>query len=150
MAAGDWQDTDVTLLKKLWDQGFSGTQISVAFKGRFSREAVIGKAHRLKLPPRAPSVNRGREHRRSVPKPLPAAKADPVAPQPLCEPGEFPDGQTCRYPHGEELPFQFCGHPGYPWCDHHAKVCLTPVKPLGQPAKFTPDIRAAKIFGGRP
>jgi GcrA cell cycle regulator len=43
-----WTDDRVELLKKLWKDGLSGTQIAVELGG-VSRNAVIGKVHRLGL-----------------------------------------------------------------------------------------------------
>jgi GcrA cell cycle regulator len=44
----DWTDDHVEQLKKLWEAGMSATQISNEMPG-FSRNAVIGKVHRLGL-----------------------------------------------------------------------------------------------------
>lgn len=46
-----WDDDKVELLKRLWAQGLSASQISRRIRG-FSRMAVIGKVHRLGLDPR--------------------------------------------------------------------------------------------------
>lgn len=44
----NWTDERVELLKKLWAEGLSASQIAAQLGG-VSRNAVIGKAHRLKL-----------------------------------------------------------------------------------------------------
>ncbi|MDP3897594.1 MAG: GcrA family cell cycle regulator [Mesorhizobium sp.] len=44
----NWTDERVELLKKLWAEGLSASQIA-AHLGGVSRNAVIGKVHRLKL-----------------------------------------------------------------------------------------------------
>ena len=78
-AAGTWTDERVELLKKLWSEGFSASQIA-AEMGGVTRNAVIGKVHRLGLSGRgktnAPGAARPRK-----PRPLgaPAASA-PAAP----------------------------------------------------------------------
>ena len=44
----NWTDERVELLKKLWAEGLSASQIAAQLGG-VSRNAVIGKVHRLKL-----------------------------------------------------------------------------------------------------
>lgn len=53
-----WTDERVELLKKLWGDGLSASQIAAQLGG-VSRNAVIGKVHRLKLSGRAKSVSSG-------------------------------------------------------------------------------------------
>ena len=43
-----WDANTTNLLKKYWTQGFSASQIAQKI-GNVTRNAVIGKAHRLKL-----------------------------------------------------------------------------------------------------
>src|SRR5262245_40116267 len=44
----NWTDERVELLRKLWAEGLSASQIAAQLGG-VSRNAVIGKVHRLKL-----------------------------------------------------------------------------------------------------
>jgi GcrA cell cycle regulator len=44
-----WTDERVELLKKLWNQGLSASQIAAELAGGVTRNAVIGKVHRLGL-----------------------------------------------------------------------------------------------------
>jgi GcrA cell cycle regulator len=48
-----WTDERVALLKKLWMEGLSASQIASELSGGVTRNAVIGKVHRLKLSARA-------------------------------------------------------------------------------------------------
>ena len=48
-----WTDERVELLKKLWNQGLSASQIAAELGGGVTRNAVIGKVHRLGLSGRA-------------------------------------------------------------------------------------------------
>ena len=48
----NWTDERVERLKKLWSEGLSASQIAAQLGG-VSRNAVIGKVHRLNLPGRA-------------------------------------------------------------------------------------------------
>lgn len=43
-----WTDERIAILKRMWST-HSATQIAAAFGDIFSRDAIIGKAHRLKL-----------------------------------------------------------------------------------------------------
>ncbi|MBP0440575.1 GcrA family cell cycle regulator [Tianweitania sediminis] len=66
-----WTDERVELLKKLWTEGLSASQIAAQL-GSVSRNAVIGKVHRLKL------SSRGRATAAA-----PAAKKKTVATAPV-------------------------------------------------------------------
>lgn len=63
-----WNDERVELLKKLWAEGLSASQIASRL-GSVSRNAVIGKVHRLGLSGRA-TTSRMKSHR---PRPRAAA-----------------------------------------------------------------------------
>lgn len=52
-----WTDERVALLKKLWMEGLSASQIAGELSGGVTRNAVIGKVHRLKLSARAKPAN---------------------------------------------------------------------------------------------
>jgi GcrA cell cycle regulator len=52
----NWTDERVELLTKLWGEGLSASQIARQLGG-VTRNAVIGKVHRLKLSARAKSVS---------------------------------------------------------------------------------------------
>jgi len=58
----NWTDAQTQLLKRLWKEGKSASQIANNL-GDVSRSAVIGKVHRLKLPSRgrAASAPRGQK-----------------------------------------------------------------------------------------
>lgn len=53
-----WNDERVELLKKLWAEGMTASQISAALGG-VTRNAVIGKIHRLGLSGRTKSTGEG-------------------------------------------------------------------------------------------
>jgi GcrA cell cycle regulator len=64
-----WTDERVELLKKLWADGLSASQIAAELGG-VTRNAVIGKVHRLGLSGRAKSASSSAPRQR---KPRPAA-----------------------------------------------------------------------------
>lgn len=49
MSYGVWKDKDVETVRKMWRENASATDISVALDHRYSRNAVLGKIHRLGL-----------------------------------------------------------------------------------------------------
>ncbi len=81
-----WTDERIEQLRKMWEGGSTASQIAEELGG-VSRNAVIGKAHRLGLqsrpsPVKAGEGNEGTE-RADMPKPVVAAPAPrPVRPQP--------------------------------------------------------------------
>src|SRR5579872_7203325 len=82
-----WTEERIERLKKMWHDGATASQIADELGG-VSRNAVIGKAHRLGLEQRPSPVRPGEE--RETAKPVaPAAAAAPVktaAPKPEPKP----------------------------------------------------------------
>jgi len=82
-----WDDERVALLKKLWAEGLSASQIASKMGG-VTRNAVIGKVHRLGLSGRATPAKpqRGRAVSESVSltveKPFPSKSALTTSPEP--------------------------------------------------------------------
>ncbi|WP_218625173.1 GcrA family cell cycle regulator, partial [Sphingomonas sp. dw_22] len=77
-----WTDERIDTLKKMWDSGLTATQIAEELGG-VSRNAVIGKAHRLGLPSRPSPVKPNEAKAESAPKPAPTpAAAAPAAAAP--------------------------------------------------------------------
>jgi GcrA cell cycle regulator len=65
----NWTEERVELLRKLWAEGLSASQIAAQL-GAVSRNAVIGKVHRLKLAGRGrTSAQPARAKKASAPKP---------------------------------------------------------------------------------
>ena len=77
-----WTDERIATLKKMWEGGSTASQIADELGG-VSRNAVIGKAHRLGLKSR-PSPVKAAEKKKAAPKPKPAPK--PVAKKPAPRP----------------------------------------------------------------
>ncbi|CAM5202885.1 GcrA cell cycle regulator [Bosea thiooxidans] len=81
--AGAWTDERVELLKKLWSDGLSASQIAAEL-GNVTRNAVIGKVHRLGLSGRAKSAAQPAAPRNAAPRKAPTRSpshpmASPVA-----------------------------------------------------------------------
>ncbi len=106
-----WTDERVEELKRLWGEGLTTGEIGKALD--VSKNAVVGKAHRLGLKGRPSPIKRGKAQR---------AKAEPKIRSVI----EL-SAHTCRWPIGDprEPGFHFCGKPamsGKPYCAEHAAV----------------------------
>lgn len=85
-----WTDERIATLTKMWESGATASQIADELGG-VSRNAVIGKAHRLGLKAR-PSPVKPNEEKEPVriPEPAPAAKMKPKVKAPLAPPKPVP------------------------------------------------------------
>ncbi len=85
-----WTDERVEKLKELWAEGMSASQIAKTMGG-VTRNAVIGKVHRLGLSNRGPGgVEEAKSEPAAAPRPAPAAKSAAPAPEPAPAPAEEP------------------------------------------------------------
>ena len=96
-----WTDERVELLRRLWTEGLSASQIAGRLGDGVTRNAVIGKVHRLNLSGRAPqprtAAPRPRKQRepshpgRAIGMPsMPTAGANALKPQMRAEPQPRP------------------------------------------------------------
>ena len=131
-----WTSEKVEKLKELWSKGHTASQIAEML-GDTTRNAVIGKAHRLNLEARAPSKqsssSRSKDNKQVVRRsPAPMSRKakfqsilldknfEPENPKTL---EELTD-ETCRWPigHPPEKEFHFCGRKPlekFPYCKLH-------------------------------
>ena len=137
-----WTDEKVNKLKELWGKGNTASQIAEIIGG-ISRNAVIGKAHRLNLEARAPSKHSGasvsRENKQIRRGPAPTSRKakfqsilldknfEPENPKSL---EELTD-TTCKWPigHPNEEKFYFCGRKPegeFPYCKLHVLYAFQP------------------------
>ncbi|WP_171229634.1 GcrA family cell cycle regulator [Ruegeria sp. HKCCA4008] len=79
-----WTDERVELLKKMWGEGQSASQIAKELGG-VTRNAVIGKVHRLGLSNRTAGASPAKAEPKEKPTPAPKAEAKPK-PAPKTEP----------------------------------------------------------------
>jgi GcrA cell cycle regulator len=150
-----WTDERVELLKNLWAEGLSASQIAAELGG-ITRNAVIGKVHRLGLSGRAKSPSssapRARKPRATTHMRLPRAQIrgntalayayDTEEEQvPAVIENIIPMGQrrtileltedTCHWPIGDPgaADFFFCGGhtvAALPYCSYHSRVAYQP------------------------
>jgi GcrA cell cycle regulator len=151
-----WTDERVELLRKLWTDGLSASQIAGELGG-ITRNAVIGKVHRLGLSGRAKSTGAG------VPRPRKSRSNSPmlrigrgairgntalahayeldaeIEPElidnviPIAQRRTLLElnEQTCRWPVGDpgNSDFFFCGGnivSSLPYCAYHARIAYQP------------------------
>jgi GcrA cell cycle regulator len=109
-----WNEEKINRLKKLWSEGLTTGEIGKRLS--VSKNAVVGKAHRLGLKGRPSPIKR------------PARTAE-VKKQTEVKVFTLTDlsSQTCRWPIGDPKheDFRFCGKPvlaGKPYCGEHCAV----------------------------
>ena len=152
MTAG-WTEDRVGALKKLWLEGQSASQIAKQLGGGVTRNAVIGKVHRLGLSGRAAPSQPARATFRPA-RPRPAAqptqapsaprRIEAVQPRPAAAPSvpaPMPDlpgtatvmtlgAHMCKWPIGDPSSneFSFCGRRSSEgvYCVEHARVAYQP------------------------
>lgn len=107
-----WTDERVELLKKMWGEGQSASQIAKELGG-VTRNAVIGKVHRLGLSNRATTAAKPDAKAKAAPKTEPKPKATPRSSEPaakadaLMEPAPKPlPARKQIIPAGQPLPPQ--------------------------------------------
>jgi GcrA cell cycle regulator len=130
--AATWTDERKQLVRNLWAQGFTATEVARQVGG-VSRNAIIGLCHRNQF-------RQGKRRAAPMPKPEPLPRlpdyvpVDPPIPSPLPPLPPSPDflglplwqltDSQCRWPHGDG-PFVFCGQPrergGTAYCAEHRR-----------------------------
>ncbi|HEY5598213.1 MAG TPA: GcrA family cell cycle regulator [Kiloniellales bacterium] len=135
-----WTEERVTELSRLWETGYSASAIGKMLG--VSKNAVVGKAHRMRLEARPSPIRRDQRvrMRRRVPMPIrlndlrPAAAPPPTPaapPAPRLAVRRDGKGPNCLWPIGDpgEADFHFCGAPAAeskPYCPEHcARAYIT-------------------------
>ena len=148
-----WNEEKINKLKELWGKGNTASQIAEIIGG-ISRNAVIGKAHRLNLSAKTKTRNNSanqnfnnsteennskqRQVRKSKFKSLLIEKDfEPENPKKL----EELDESSCKWPvgHPEERSFHFCGRSSlkdFSYCKLHL---LYAYQPKGKKEEHTTD-----------
>lgn len=159
-----WNQERIELLRALWEAGLTASQIAERIGDGVTRNAVIGKAHRLGLtarpsPVKGPARDENWEKSKvasqieETSRPAAAAQARP-------QPGRAGGGdgharvtlldlseKVCKWPigHPGEADFHFCGQPsqpGFPYCREHCAVAYQAQLPRrDRSARPLPPIR---------
>jgi len=140
-----WTDEKVEKLKDLWSKGHTASEIAEIL-GDTTRNAVIGKAHRLNLEARAPSKQSSSSEKQDT-------KVVRKTQQPMSRKSKFKSilldknfepekptslegltDSTCRWPmgHPDEEKFYFCGRKpieDFPYCKLHVLYAFQPKNP---------------------
>jgi len=99
-----WTDQRIDQLKALWEKGLTASQIADELGG-VSRNAVIGKAHRLGLKSRPSPVKSNDAEKKAAPKkPAPAPAKAPVAAAPVRPRQATPVAEPIVTPTNEDTP----------------------------------------------
>ena len=136
-----WNDENVARLRDLWDQGLPTAQIGKLLG--FTKNAVVGKAHRIGLERRPSPI------RRTAVKPDRKKARSPIMPKLNFEASEEKSNETintktafqppvknllsnnnkrgCEWPQGhpDEIDFHFCGKERFeekPYCLEHCAI----------------------------
>ena len=166
-----WSEEQTALLRKLWAEGGSASQIARQIAGqtncRLSRNAVIGRAFRIGCPhrnttrpPNPNGVKGARIRRRAAVVFVPNSVIKPtkkerlraelalIAALPPVDPTATmanigPD--VCRYMNGDpQTDATLCGRPaidGRSYCAHHHKLCYQTSKPKARVRTVEDDER---------
>ena len=149
-----WTEERVELLKKLWSEGLSASRIAAQLGG-VTRNAVIGKVHRLRLLGRGKSLSAGaargasssshtvRMSQASIrgntalahvydydAEPTPEQIENIIPIRQGCSLLDLTE-QNCHWPIGDpgSGDFVFCGGnsvPGLPYCAYHCRIAYRP------------------------
>jgi GcrA cell cycle regulator len=148
----DWNEETIARIRALWAEGLSTAEIGRRMG--ITKNAVVGKAHRLNLPARPSPIRRvaGEKPvaRRSAPKrvvgptlaalhsvgrqPVPSPPRQPVVLRPVPQqPRPVGRVSACCWPLGEPgtPDFRFCGDPtvpAKPYCEEHVAVAYVRVR----------------------
>lgn len=158
-----WTPERIAKLEELWAEGLSTAEIGRRLG--VSKNAVVGKAHRMKLPGRQSPIESKRKAKpaaaakpKPATKPTAAAKPAPKKAAAKAEPAPAPtpeaakakaehkktkkkrSGPACQWPIGDpRLPgFHFCtdeAMPGKPYCGHHCSIAYNRVSSNSSEAK---------------
>jgi GcrA cell cycle regulator len=169
-----WDNEKEALLKKLWEEGLSCSQIAGRLGGGITRNAVIGKRKRLGIPDRGmdrPRMRRGKppanaalwnglQSKGGVAKHA-APQSTPPAPYvesvttdtPLRTLATLERGE-CHWPIGDPktASFGYCGCkavPGQSYCETHRKRAYTPIAVVKRKPVLVPDSVAAESVRSR-
>jgi GcrA cell cycle regulator len=152
----EWSEETIQRLRALWEEGHSTAEIGRRLA--ISKNAVVGKAHRLDLPARPSPIRRGGSSEPRPRRPRVARVAGPTlpplastrsavpvlapAPRAVSASGPRPHPMppprygrviTCCWPIGEPgtQSFRFCDAPsvpGKPYCSEHAELAYVKVR----------------------
>ena len=161
-----WTDDRIELLKSHWEAGMTASQIAEALGQGVSRNAVIGKAHRLGLEARPSPVKLSEaaaavieavvaaaegvaEGLSAAPAVTKAPPRRPTRPAPPPKPAKTTlldlSEKVCKWPigHPGETDFHFCGKPAqasFPYCTEHCAIAYQAQLPRRDRSRPPPPV----------
>ena len=143
----DWNDDNIRRLETLWAEGHSTAEIGRRMG--VTNNAIVGKAHRLRLPARPSPIRAGAERKECrrpraprvtlpglQPRTMPTKASHVTGLQPAPAPWRAPDpmrlgASRCCWPIGDPgtPEFRFCeatNAAGYPYCRDHCAIAYRP------------------------
>ncbi len=164
-----WTDDRIALLRTSWESGMTASQIAEALGEGVTRNAVIGKAHRLGLESRPSPVKLGEVVEDLIegivaaasdaldsagaaiaavvtPRPAPKRPSRAVAP---VKPAKTTlldlSEKVCKWPigHPGDTDFHFCGKPsqaGFPYCTEHCAIAYQAQLPRRDRSRPPPPV----------
>ena len=125
-----WTPERIAESTRLWGEGLTTAEIGKVVG--VSKNAVVGKAHRLGLPARPSPIRRNNGN--STPVSRPVAKAPP---KPVRQIALSTSGACCKWPFGHpgDADFHFCGSPALvnkPYCPEHYQMAYLPARAKGE------------------
>ena len=161
-----WTDDRIELLKSHWEAGMTASQIAEALGQGVSRNAVIGKAHRLGLEARPSPVKLSEaaaavieavvavaegvaEGLSAAPAVAKAPPKRPTRPAPPPKPAKTTlldlSEKVCKWPigHPGETDFHFCGKPAqasFPYCTEHCAIAYQAQLPRRDRSRPPPPV----------
>ncbi|MCQ2915127.1 MAG: GcrA family cell cycle regulator [Alphaproteobacteria bacterium] len=141
----DWSDEKIEELRRLWNEGLTTAEIGRRLN--VSKNAVVGKAHRLDLAKRPSpikyqnnevqeeNVERKKDTKKATPKAKVVVKKAPVKKKFITM--NDLTRTSCRWPFGDpkEEDFHFCGKeclPDKPYCAEHCAIAYDTSKRFRQ------------------
>ncbi len=126
-----WTQEQTDQLRGYLAAGKTAGQIEVIFRGAFSRNAIISRAHRKGIPMNAPNhPTSGRKGGKKTAAKAKAIRQNPIVPRPKKPTPPNPwkarpahaapslrltlmelNNNDCHYPEGDRPPFLYCGNP---------------------------------------
>ncbi len=137
----EWTEERTEELKRLYFQNFSSAQIAAEMGNGLTRNAILGKIHRLELKGGGRPSGKNSDRKvyvskkkiiiaRAIPRVIPKVKFIPVADLPCLT--TLSDVVGCRYPSGDAAPYLFCDavqQKNSSYCPTHHHVVYVPAAP---------------------
>ena len=125
-----WTVERIAEVTRLWSEGLTTAEIGKVVG--VTKNAVVGKAHRLGLPPRPSPIRRNNGGRATLPRAI--AKTPMRPPRPIAL---STSGARCKWPfgHPDEADFHFCGGRALvnkSYCPEHYQMAYLPARPRSE------------------